>query len=252
MSSKVNGTMPDSTGLAAVPNGVPKIKTHTKEPEKNATIPPRNVCVDDSGPTVKAQTLDELHSLQKKKSAPTTPKSSKAGALQMSEEERQRLQLKSISFGYFSSVFITVFGPKVIKGGPSKKTHEVKVPHPIAEPKPEFKNVSDSALKFTHVLYDLSPAAELYEQAIKYEKGSFITSTGALATLSGAKTGRSPRDKRVVKEETSEKDLWWGKERAVDYINSLDKVYVNDQGQDYLGSCVSCTLHVQYVYPTYP
>jgi phosphoenolpyruvate carboxykinase (ATP) len=53
--------------------------------------------------------------------------------------------------------------------------------------------------------------AELYEQAIKFEKGSFITSTGALATLSGAKTGRSPKDKRVVKEETSKDDLWWGK-----------------------------------------
>jgi phosphoenolpyruvate carboxykinase (ATP) len=52
---------------------------------------------------------------------------------------------------------------------------------------------------------------ELYEQAIKYEKGSFITSTGALATLSGAKTGRAPRDKRVVKEELTEDDLWWGK-----------------------------------------
>ena len=52
---------------------------------------------------------------------------------------------------------------------------------------------------------------ELYEQAIKFEKGSFITSTGALATLSGAKTGRSPKDKRVVKEETSQDDLWWGK-----------------------------------------
>ncbi|MCO5599578.1 hypothetical protein L7F22_053684 [Adiantum nelumboides] len=242
MSSNVNGSMSDSTGLAAVPNGVPKIKTHTKEPEKNAAIPPRNVCVDDSGPTVKAQTLDELHSLQKKKSAPTTPKISKAGALQMSEEERQRQQLKSISASLASLTRET--GPKVIRGDPSKKTHEVKVPHPIAEPKVEFKNVSDSALKFTHVLYNLSPA-ELYEQAIKYEKGSFITSTGALATLSGAKTGRSPRDKRVVKEETSVRDLWWGKgspniemdehtfmvnrERAVDYINSLDKVFVNDQ-----------------------
>lgn len=52
---------------------------------------------------------------------------------------------------------------------------------------------------------------ELYEQAIKYEKGSFITSSGALATLSGAKTGRSPRDKRVVRDETTEEDLWWGK-----------------------------------------
>lgn len=53
--------------------------------------------------------------------------------------------------------------------------------------------------------------AELYEQAIKYEKGSFITSSGALATLSGAKTGRSPKDKRVVRDHTTEDDLWWGK-----------------------------------------
>jgi phosphoenolpyruvate carboxykinase (ATP) len=52
---------------------------------------------------------------------------------------------------------------------------------------------------------------ELYEQAIKYEKGSFITSTGALATLSGAKTGRSPRDKRVVKDQAAAQELWWGK-----------------------------------------
>jgi phosphoenolpyruvate carboxykinase (ATP) len=52
---------------------------------------------------------------------------------------------------------------------------------------------------------------ELYEQAIKYEKGSFITDTGALATLSGAKTGRSPRDKRIVKDEAAAQELWWGK-----------------------------------------
>lgn len=53
--------------------------------------------------------------------------------------------------------------------------------------------------------------AELYEQAIHYEKGSFITSTGALATLSGAKTGRAPRDKRVVKDDVTGEELWWGK-----------------------------------------
>lgn len=43
-----------------------------------------------------------------------------------------------------------------------------------------------------------------------YETGSAITSTGALTAYSGAKTGRSPLDKRVVKEEGSEKDVWWG------------------------------------------
>ncbi|GBG64526.1 hypothetical protein CBR_g45222 [Chara braunii] len=104
--------------------------------------------------------------------------------------------------------------------------------------------LSDTDLKVAHVLYNLSPG-ELYEEAIKYEQGSHITSTGALATLSGAKTGRSPKDKRVVKEDETQADIWWGegspniemdeatflvnRERAVDYLNSLDKVYVNDQ-----------------------
>ena len=52
---------------------------------------------------------------------------------------------------------------------------------------------------------------ELYEQAIAHEEGNFIVSSGALATLSGEKTGRSPKDKRVVKEAAHAEDLWWGK-----------------------------------------
>ena len=50
----------------------------------------------------------------------------------------------------------------------------------------------------------------LYEDALVYETGSAITSSGALSAYSGAKTGRSPSDKRIVKEEGSEKDVWWG------------------------------------------
>jgi phosphoenolpyruvate carboxykinase (ATP) len=52
--------------------------------------------------------------------------------------------------------------------------------------------------------------AALYEDALVYETGSAITSTGALTAYSGAKTGRSPLDKRIVKEPGSEKDIWWG------------------------------------------
>ena len=43
-----------------------------------------------------------------------------------------------------------------------------------------------------------------------YETGTAITSSGALTAYSGKKTGRSPQDKRIVKEPTSEKDIWWG------------------------------------------
>lgn len=52
--------------------------------------------------------------------------------------------------------------------------------------------------------------AALYEDALVYETGSAITSSGALSAYSGAKTGRSPSDKRIVKEEDSESNVWWG------------------------------------------
>jgi len=82
----------------------------------------------------------------------------------------------------------------------------------------------------------------LYEHALRFEKGSAISSTGALICSSGARTGRSPRDKRIVKEATSEDDIWWGKvnipmeekifsvnrERAIDYLNTRDRLYVID------------------------
>ncbi|KAL5844585.1 hypothetical protein ACOSQ3_010640 [Xanthoceras sorbifolium] len=218
-------------------NGLAKIQIEKKEAA---------VCHDDSGPAVKAQTIDELHSLQKKKSTPTTPINAINGSFSptISEEQLNKQQLESISASLASLTRET--GPKLVKGDPERKVENQKLTHigHYRDHHTPILNISDSALKFTHVLYNLSPA-ELYEQAIKYEKGSFITSSGALATLSGAKTGRSPRDKRVVKDKTTEDELWWGKgspniemdeqtflvnrERAVDYLNSLDKVFVNDQ-----------------------
>lgn len=106
-----------------------------------------------------------------------------------------------------------------------------------------FHEMGDIGLKPVIVYHNLAPA-ELYEHALKYEPSTHITSTGALATLSGAKTGRSPKDKRVVKEADTQADLWWGKgspnlemdektfvlnrERAVDYLNTLERLYVFD------------------------
>ncbi|KAK8649070.1 hypothetical protein V6N13_129806 [Hibiscus sabdariffa] len=222
-----------SNGVGVL-KGLAKIQTQKKEEA--------DVCHDDCATPIKAQTIDQLHSLQKKKSAPNTPHENAHGVFSsgIPEIERQKQQLQSISASLASLTRET--GPKLVKGDPERKHETPRVAH-VQHFEPTI-GVSDSALKFTHVLYNLSPA-ELYEQAIKYEKGSFITSSGALATLSGAKTGRSPRDKRVVRDETTEDQLWWGKgspniemdehtfmvnrERAVDYLNSLDKVFVNDQ-----------------------
>lgn len=70
-------------------NGLAKIQTQKKE---------NGVCHDDSAAPVKAQTIDELHSLQKKKSAPTTPIKGTQGAFTISDEERQKQQLQSIRY----------------------------------------------------------------------------------------------------------------------------------------------------------
>ena len=60
------------------------------------------------------------------------------------------------------------------------------------------------------IFYNYSPAL-LYEHAMRYEPGSHIVSSGALAVSSGKKTGRSPKDKRIVDEAMSRDDIWWGK-----------------------------------------
>jgi phosphoenolpyruvate carboxykinase (ATP) len=54
-----------------------------------------------------------------------------------------------------------------------------------------------------------APVAQLYEDAIRNE-GAIISSSGALINFSGMKTGRSPKDKRIVFEETSKDHIWWG------------------------------------------
>jgi len=88
---------------------------------------------------------------------------------------------------------------------------------------------------------NLSPAA-LYEEALRHEPGTSIADSGALIAYSGAKTGRSPKDKRVVKQPSSENDVWWGpinipieektfeinRIRAIDYLNTRPRLYVVD------------------------
>jgi ATP-dependent phosphoenolpyruvate carboxykinase len=48
----------------------------------------------------------------------------------------------------------------------------------------------------------------LYEEALQFEAGTALTSSGALVTDSGAKKGRSPKDKRIVEESSSVDDVW--------------------------------------------
>jgi phosphoenolpyruvate carboxykinase (ATP) len=73
---------------------------------------------------------------------------------------------------------------------------------------------------------------------------SCLSSTGAYVAYSGEKSGRSPKDKRIVEPDTaSEKDkIWWGSvnqmlpretytrvlQRAQDYLSTKDHLFVVD------------------------
>jgi phosphoenolpyruvate carboxykinase (ATP) len=101
-------------------------------------------------------------------------------------------------------------------------------------------NLEAYGINAQSVLRNPTPA-ELYEHALAYD-GGVVTSSGAVATLSGEKTGRSPKDKRIVRTPGVEDEVWWGnvniglapesfetnRQRAVDYLSTKDRVYVID------------------------
>src|SRR5688572_25452153 len=102
-------------------------------------------------------------------------------------------------------------------------------------------NLHEHGLNVADVRRNLVPP-KLYAEAIREDPKSVIADSGALIAYSGEKTGRSPKDKRVVKGPTSEKDVWWGSvnipidersfqvnlERARDYLNLKKHLYCFD------------------------
>lgn len=102
-------------------------------------------------------------------------------------------------------------------------------------------SLTDHELSASQIYRNLPPSA-LYEHAIRHEKDTSIAENGALVAYSGEKTGRSPKDKRIVESATSAKDVWWGpvnvpidqrtydivRERARDYLNTCERLYCFD------------------------
>jgi phosphoenolpyruvate carboxykinase (ATP) len=91
-------------------------------------------------------------------------------------------------------------------------------------------------------VYRNPPPALLYEHAIRYDINEKIAASGGLVAYSGPKTGRSPKDKHIVRHPSSEKDIWWGtvnvqlehqsflinRERAKDWLNTRQRLYCID------------------------
>ena len=87
------------------------------------------------------------------------------------------------------------------------------------------------------------PVEELYADALsRGEADAMTAANGALVAFSGAKTGRCPNDKHVVRDPATEEDIWWGsvnvplerdvfrrnRARARAFLNAQDQLYVID------------------------
>ena len=95
-------------------------------------------------------------------------------------------------------------------------------------------------IEATTVIRNGAPAL-LYEHAVLYDNAE-IAANGAICTSSGEKTGRSPKDKRIVDNPESHDDIWWGPVNmplsseafgvnrgiAIDYLNGCPRLYVMD------------------------
>src|SRR5437762_12586761 len=72
-------------------------------------------------------------------------------------------------------------------------------------------------IKTDRVKWNLSAAA-LYEEAVRKQEG-LIAAEGPLVCRTGQHTGRSPNDKFVVREPSSEQQIAWGSvNRAMDTV----------------------------------
>ncbi len=102
-------------------------------------------------------------------------------------------------------------------------------------------NLKQHGITVDDIRRNLAPA-QLSAEAIREDPNCAFSETGALIAYSGEKTGRSPDDKRVVKDPETEQEVWWGKvnipiekdvfdinlERAHDYLNTKKKLYCVD------------------------
>lgn len=111
-----------------------------------------------------------------------------------------------------------------------------------------YKGLERWGIRNKRIMYNLS-VPELYEWGVKgipaadYDtRNTIINSTGAMCAYSGTRYGRSPKDKRVVCNDLTRNDIWWGnvnmpisydtnrfcRDLAIKYLNTKEKLYVVD------------------------
>ncbi|MBI4462449.1 MAG: phosphoenolpyruvate carboxykinase [Acidobacteria bacterium] len=75
---------------------------------------------------------------------------------------------------------------------------------------PSRYGLSEHGIQQANTVHWNLPAATLYEHAVRRQEG-LVADSGPLVVTTGHHTGRSPNDKFIVREASSEDKVWWGK-----------------------------------------
>jgi len=89
--------------------------------------------------------------------------------------------------------------------------------------KPSKQSIADVGIKDATVHWNLKSHA-LAEISVEKEMGIF-SNTGALAVDTGEFTGRSPKDRFIVKDSITEESVWWGDINIPFEADKFDKLY---------------------------
>src|SRR5712692_9121468 len=100
------------------------------------------------------------------------------------------------------------------------------------------RGLEREGIKTDRVRWNLSTAA-LYEEAVRRREG-MIAAAGPLSCRTGQHTGRSPNDKFVVREPSSEREIAWGKVNRPMELAHFDALHA-----DLLSSLAGKELFVQ-------
>src|SRR5215472_2080354 len=88
----------------------------------------------------------------------------------------------------------------------------------VGEGQPGMTGLEDLGFRsLDNVFWNLT-AAELYERAVRDGEGK-VAVDGPLVVITGQHTGRSPKDKYFVREPSSEANIWWESNQAMDPVH---------------------------------
>src|SRR5437773_1603939 len=101
-----------------------------------------------------------------------------------------------------------------------------------------IRSLEREGIQAARVRWNLAPAA-LYEEAVRGQEG-LIAADGPLVCRTGPHTGRSPNDKVIVKEPSSDKHIAWGGPNR-----PIDAAHFDALQRDFLASLHGAALFVQ-------